>query len=155
MLPILVVLFGIMEFANNALKDGISTHKIFVFQLVIYAPHGLTKVPVNRATMAILLNKVYVFKIMILALYQIVTCFVKLGLEILVLNALKEHFSIVTEFVYLLAPYVIHLKRQQEIVWIVSKDMMLLKENARIHHQIEHIQLISDVDFGIGIIKNA
>lgn len=115
MLPILAVLFGIMEFANNALKDGISTLKIFVFQLVIYVPHGLKKVPVNRATMAILSNKEYVFKIMTLALYQIVTCFVKLGLEILVQNAQREHSSIVTEFVYQLAHYVIHLKKQQEI----------------------------------------
>ena len=79
MLPILAVLFGIMEFAKNALKDGISMLKIFVFQLVIYAPHGLKKVPVIHATMAILFDKEYVFKITILVLYQIVTCFVKLG----------------------------------------------------------------------------
>lgn len=116
MLPILVVLFGRMEFVNNAPKDGISMLKKFVSQLVIYVPPGLNKVPASHATMAILSNKVYVFKIMILALYQIVTCFVRHGMDKFAQNARREHFSIKMEFACLLVHYVIHLTKKQVIV---------------------------------------
>jgi len=103
-----------MAFVNNALKDGILMQKIYVYQLVIYALPGPSKELVNHAIMVILLDKVPVLKIMILALYLIVTCFARLGLEMSAHNAQIELFLIKMDSVFQLVLYVIHLIKQQE-----------------------------------------
>lgn len=109
-------LFGKMESAPNALRDGTSTNKNIAHPSVISALLGIKLESALNAITDILSAKDSASLMTTEALFLIATCFAKHGLEKNVQNALKELILMLMEYAAQLAHSVTPLINQQEHV---------------------------------------
>ena len=141
--------------AKHAPRDGSSMKKKCVSPSAIFAPHGTTNQEiVPNATTALSFKMESVLPMSTQVSCQKATSYAKSGQKKLVSNAHQEVSSTKMDSASQSAPNAIPLIRPLEIALPALLDMTSLKESASFQTSIMLSQLISDVEHGIGKIKN-
>lgn len=148
-----VAKLGFQENVYNVLWHGILTLMEFVKKLVIFVEHGKLVENANLVMEVMQQFKELAFKIQMHSDHHQIVSVLHGKIEFVSL-VLKEHFSIQTEYVNqyrIIVPLGII---QMDYVLLVIMVMTQLKDNVHSLHQTMLKQLILDVDYGIGKIKN-